>query len=528
MRKLNPFKVKIKQKFIMGLDTEDNSKGFVLWVNFFDGERHYSFDNNLDAIDWLYGFAKKRGEAIYIFCTQLEYDIVSLFQHLWKLVTVEFFSNRLIKANMEGVNVTFYDTLNHYKGSVKELGKLIGLPKLDFAPSDLEYCKRDTEITYRFAVMLQGFYNDLKVNLKSTIGGESLELFRSRFLKCSMIKPEEEDIEDFRSAYYGGRVEVYDMNEVESLTVLDINSLYSSVMKSNLFPFPEYYIKEDRFKPNGVYFAEVESGIKLPVLPWRNKYGKVFFPNGRFYGWWTYPELSYAQSQGVEILRVIRGYRWLYEFDWFTEYVSYLWGKRQESKDKFENKMFKILLNSLYGKFAMGREKTVLKDGIFKTELLDPSPSSNYILSIWVTSFARICLHKKIKEFQSKGCYVVYTDTDSIIYQGDYIEDSKELGRFKLVGKFDRGKFLLPKLYWLERDGKKIVKAKGIPQKSKLDFISEGVAEYLKPCKLRESVRLRKHPNVWYKAEKIMREEYDKRYINKDGSTNPVQIYEAI
>lgn len=155
--------------------------------------------------------------------------------------------------------------------------------------------------------------------------------------------------------------------------------------------------------------------------------------------------------------------------------------------------IYKILLNSLYGRFGINPKSTVtelcnderyehlLRNTKFtiadklsnskyhivsyyknteKDDYWDPPRISAVQLSAAVTACSRIYMYPYISR---DDCY--YTDTDSIVIGKPLPEEdvsSTELGKFKLEVEATRGIFLAPKSYIIcDKDGQNIIKQKG-------------------------------------------------------------------
>ena len=154
------------------------------------------------------------------------------------------------------------------------------------------------------------------------------------------------------------------------------------------------------------------------------------------------------------------------------------------------------MLNTLYGKFGMRRDRSTFIDIEAFNELTEEERNevpfiihhfnkclsdvtfvethmfskAEYIqphLSAQVTSFARIVLLDGLLQ-QNKSGIVAYCDTDSIAGTAkmppEMVHDS-EFGKWDLEGEILEGIFLQPKLYAeRKRDGTVTIKAKGIPK----------------------------------------------------------------
>lgn len=158
-------------------DTEDDSNGHVYWVNFFDGDRHVTFDHPHRAIEWI---LSQSGE---FWAVNLEYDLINLFQALMdKICVLTYGGFGLLKASIYGKPVKFFNTLRHWPLSVDEMGKYLGYPKFPFDPKNLEYCKRDTEITWFFIREMMERYKALGMeDIGATLPSTALKFFTRSF-----------------------------------------------------------------------------------------------------------------------------------------------------------------------------------------------------------------------------------------------------------------------------------------------------------------------------------------------------------
>ena len=115
-----------KPKRLWAVDTEDDSKGKVYLINFCDeNEKHHTFRSPKDALKFL----EKQSGDIDIWATNLGYDLSNIFQNYMSCLEITYIKGRVINAKIQGTNITFKDTLNHWKISVAEMGKRIGIAK---------------------------------------------------------------------------------------------------------------------------------------------------------------------------------------------------------------------------------------------------------------------------------------------------------------------------------------------------------------------------------------------------------------
>lgn len=553
------------------MDTEDNSKGKTELINFFNGETHTTFKKDLDAIDFLKQFPTE--EKTIIWATNLQYDIANVFKDFYNQLDMVFAGSRIISVRLKGTEFEFWDTLNHWKMSVAEMGKRIGLHKLEENLFDsnkkptLEElttrCHRDTEITFKFAEKMVSHYESIGCKIKATIGATALNLFQQKYFKYNRKRIFTQKHLDFmRTGYYGGRTEIFFNEPIEgNIQYYDFNSLYPAMLLRQLPVLNRFHFTK---KPNlfneGVLECKVRcpETIDIPYLPTKDKKtGSLIFPTGIFRGVWTYFEIREAKKYGYEILETFQAL----EFVSGTsrpceEFVLDLYEKRLEAKrngDELLGETYKLLMNNLYGKFFQGNEKTkivpltkklkinpgdtVFNNIVLKKEVGDYPLHTNGIWAMYCTAYGRHEIHKKAVESVQKGALLIYMDTDSLILEHKKIlfKDSKELGELKLEMLLKYAHFKLPKQYKIiKQDNEAIYKTKGVPKKFSKEFFEEGRASFMRPYKIKETLRRnlspkRKHKllvNFWDTVEKISSKVYDKRIVLKGGFTRPLKLTE--
>ena len=348
-----------------------------------------------------------------------------------------------------------------------------------------EYLEEDCVSLYQ---SLMAFYEMVEDKLGGEVGmttaATAMKTFR-RSYQSIPIERHSEHHEFFRDAYYGGRVEIF-REEVKGLHYYDINSAYPFAMKKDM---PIGKLIEWEGEPaswllNRIGFAkanvEVPEDTYLPILPYRCDKGRLIFPVGKFSGTWTAIELFAAIEQGAKV-------EWL-ESKWidagpiFSDYVDKLYSFRDKSRKGYDESLAyvaKIMLNSLYGKFATNtlREKIIFvspeddpPEGAMPSNPEDPECpifmieeeiDAPYIapqIAAHITALARLQLHGFMTEGHEKGV-LAYCDTDSIQTTanldhlcGDSLGMLKDEGE----GVIYHGTFLQPKLYSLEGVGPEV------------------------------------------------------------------------
>lgn len=310
----------------------------------------------------------------------------------------------------------------------------------------------------------------------STMASQALRVFRT-FLK-EPIRSLNPEVDMFvRSSYFGGRTEIFkpffqQTSTSGLLRSYDVNSLYPAVMLDHDMPV-SYKFSTRFYLENEMGFYDVEVYVPetyVPVLGLRfkNMDHRLIFPTGTFRGVWSTLELNYAITQGVKILKVYRGMIFNNGGNIFNRYITRLYEMRKQAeKGSVTDVLTKLLMNSLYGRFALNlnREQLILDDGqsgvtphmeipldkegkriirLAKKDIVLENSFTNSAIAAWVTSGARVWMHKLIQEAPQD---LYYMDTDSLKTTHIYPKNQNDLGKLKLEYETDFAAYLLPKTY---------------------------------------------------------------------------------
>lgn len=439
--------------------------------------------------------------------------------------------------------------------SLKKLGQTIGLPKLDTPPQltgDYDnatewtcdahnklwcidcYLQRDVEIVYRYLTLFQDTINQAGGQMRFTLASTAMDVFRRRYLNNIYYTPLQYRNDFARQAYYGGRVEPYRVGYWSDINVYDVNSLYPYVMRTFQYPHPNYLVGPisnpsrnliDKYE--GV--SDVEITIPdtfIPPLPYRAD-GKLYFAVGKRRACYTHIELRYALEHGATLHHIYQTLYSLRRCNPFREYVDDLYAQRIALKQVRDPRqvVFKIMLNSLYGKFGQrqnaGLQEIRSFDWWYNGHINTPvfireingfvtviiarelEKQANYINTLWaayVTAYARLTL---LKFMSQAGDSLFYVDTDSVFIQGE-LACSQELGDMKTEYANVDAEIIGPKAYRLFRDGVELkVKCKGVPADKRSQFLSTGECTFSRPVGLLEAAHLlpRSDGRKWFPSE---------------------------
>lgn len=432
----------------------------------------------------------------------------------------------------------------------------------------MTYNERDCEILYRAIEMFQDRLLDMGGQLQMTLASSAMQLFRRKYLSRP-IDTFEEINEKVRKSYVASRVEVF-APDVHNGFYYDINSSFPYAMT---MPCPGEFLgvvyrlpeNDDRY----IYFANCEVEVTdnyITPVPIRMK-GRVFFPVGKWRGWFSQVDLELLQREGGKI-RKVHEVMLFKPFHDLSSYASDLYTKRKNSTDEFERIVFKLLLNSLYGKFAESPWKsslvfnpdftpitveeqaaagmTMVSPGAYMKEEQVKISHVSVAISSHITAMAR----KTLYDFLIQSRQFHYCDTDGFSTTDEY-STGKNLGELKLEKMIQDGRFVASKMYSLtgnvlnsknEWEYQEIYKGKGFSRLTAGRFMKllEGKAidvERMRRIKeqwrkgisepeetvISKRIRLK---SLFAKDFDYLKDSLPKRFTYPDGQTRPWHIEE--
>lgn len=413
---------------------------------------------------------------------------------------------------------TFIDSLKIIPFSVDGIAKSFGLPisklELDYnKPRELghvldleeqDYIKNDVKIV---AMALKVLFDEGLTNITSA--SNALKDYKKgykedRFSELFPVLPYEID-KDIRQAYKGGFTylnPIYKEKDVGEGEVLDVNSLYPSRMRYELLPvghaipFDGKY-EQDTEYPLYIQMITCSFEIKENMIPTIQIKGSYFLDNEYLTssnGDIVCLVLSnidldlFLEHYNVYELEYVRGYKFKGMYGLFDKYID-KWIERKIKATKEGNKgqraLSKLMLNSLYGKFAMGKEMQCKipsfneLTGMIEYNLSDIEMVDGLYLpiGIFITAYARnvtIRTSQAIKTYSiekyGKDMYC-YSDTDSIhtLLSIDELKkfceiDDVKLGAWKHESHFTKARFIRQKCYLEMINGEVNITCAGMPK----------------------------------------------------------------
>lgn len=410
---------------------------------------------------------------------------------------------RMLKTRQ--YKITFLDSLKVLPLSVAEIARAFDLPiqkeEIEYDADrpvgheltldEISYLRNDCEIVAR--ALEQLFQQELT---KMTTAANAMNNYKEIITRknFSYWYPEPDYDADVRQSYRGGFTYAdprFTNREIGAGIVLDVNSLYPSVMYSKPLPYGDPIFFTGRYKQDNLFQLYVQMircnfRLKKDHIPTiQIKQSAAFMPteyltdsNGEDVTMClTSVDLAlFFEHYDVFNIEFLSGWKWKASTMLFTDYIDKWYGVKQQATEdgnKPLRTIAKLMLNSLYGKFGMN-PKTRSKIPVYDRR----NDSVRYVYGEWeerkpvyipmatfITAWAR---YTTITAAQSVYDRFLYADTDSLHLIGTEIPeeidvDPVRLGAWKHEATFTRAKYLRAKSYVEEIDGKLEVTCAGLP-----------------------------------------------------------------
>lgn len=415
-------------------------------------------------------------------------------------------------GNKQVKKATFYDSLKVIGLSVEDTAKAYNLPisklKLDYnkfrekghilTPEEREYIKNDVKIV---AIVLNQFFKEGLTHM--TAASNALHDYKDimgMFMFEELFPELNKDLDaDLRKAYKGGFTylnPIYKDKDIYNINVLDVNSLYPSVMYNESLPFGEPLFfngkyEEDKVFPLYIQRLTCSFDVKENHIPTihikkssdfiANEY--ITSTNGEIVALTlTNVDLElFLKHYNVYDLKYICGWKFRSKKGMFKDYID-KWIARKNKGTITHNKGIRSIakkqLNSLYGKFATtlkAKQKIPYlgEDNLIHYEFSEEEDKKGVYLPVgaFITAYARrktITTSQIIKEYSINKYGIdayIYSDTDSIHTTLSIEEleaicdiDDVKLGYWANEEFCERGKYIRQKCYIHEVDDKKKLK----------------------------------------------------------------------
>lgn len=308
-----------------------------------------------------------------------------------------------------------------------------------------DYLKNDTvglsEVLLSFWQLINEFIcqdNPIR-KLKGTIASQAMQIFRNCFLEHSIQTVWNEEIKELeRKAYHGGLVLCPNHGIFSDCSMYDVNSMYPTAMTIQPVPTSGTTVWTRAYKPGRLAIYHVK--YRLPDKRFVYIYNDAGQLSASGEGWITSIEYDYILAHGGTA-KITSGFYYLHSGLLLKDYAIELYRMKSQAKEQGLTALTlisKLLLNSLYGKFAqretfesmklMSGEQ--IKDAIHKRQkikvlgdmtIVEETRKSDYTavaIAAFITARARLLLMDAIHDNYSQ---VIYADTDSLIITGQQI-----------------------------------------------------------------------------------------------------------
>lgn len=480
-----------------------------------------------NSLEWFIEFAKNNTGSTFYF-HNLKFDgefiLCYLFEHGYKHVTDrkklktktfttlisdkgQFYSLEICfnKDEYKTEKITIYDSLKILPFSVEAIAKGFNLPisklEIDYdekreighilTPQEIDYLRNDVEIMSRALLTL--FNQDLR---QMTQGSNALYDYKKIIGKKNFSKwfPIPDYDFDVRQSYKGGftycdpRRQGQDIGEG---IVLDVNSLYPSVMYYRPLPYGEGIFFEGKYEPDKLY------NLYVQMFTCQFELKENYIPTIQLKNNLSFMPTAYlSSSEDEEVTMCLTSvdldlffehyhvYNITYHSGWkfksttglFKEYIDKWNAVKMESTlngNKAMRTLAKLMLNALSGKFALNpnvqSKKPYYDNGVIKYTLGEKETRNPIYIPVatFITAWAR---HKTITSAQKVYDRFLYADTDSLHLIGTEIPkgfevDPVKLGAWKHESTFTRARFVRQKTYIEEIDGELNITCAGMPSR---------------------------------------------------------------
>jgi hypothetical protein len=421
---------------------------------------------------------------------------------------------KIEKGNLDDSEEESYNTYREKGHKLTEFEK-------DYLKRDVFILSEALRITYEKGLTKMTMAMDAMSKFKEMIGEQTFDYY------FPVLDKEEDTF--VRKSYKGGWTFCLKEQEVGAGRVYDVNSLYPSVLYSNINGEKHYYpqgygvyykgkYEYDNLRPLYVQHFYCGFRCKPGKLPFIQLHPNLFINTKPVYEYDSNGIVElYLTSVDMELffetydvyttIDYVDGYKYDCVGGIFDSYVDYWLNVKVQAKKDDNKAMYtiaKVYLNSLYGKFGTSKycsgkypEYNAETDVIeYKDEIYIDENGNEYIskerdayyvpVAAFCTSYARgVTLRAADKAYeQGRFCYA---DTDSVHITGDYgldglHVDSNKLGWWDHEKTFIDGIFIRAKTY-AEYDGKEWeIKCAGMPDPIKKGLGSkENFKELFKP-----------------------------------------------
>lgn len=338
------------------------------------------------------------------FAYNLEYDTFALLKWIlddtklpqlyflnkfeWEDYEITVIPRKLLEIRYKGKLCQIFDIYQFYATSLDRAGeKHLGEKKIQIGEENrknyyefflnnretaIQYALKDSNLTFRLAKLFLERLSVAGINVSKyySSGYIAMKHLTKHYAirKFSINNPK---VNEFvKEAYFGGRIEFFKRGFIENSHCYDVNSAYPSVIKE-LKTIEDYEFTHKIDNKSTYFFARISCNLRADVispLAYRTNTGMVIYPQGKINSVvvdnYTFKNIKkYATDIVVHECLNIYSYSDEKPFDTVIDDLY-----KQRKLNEGNNYIFKLILNSLYGKMAENKKEFV------KIE----APESNY------------------------------------------------------------------------------------------------------------------------------------------------------
>lgn len=341
------------------------------------------------------------------------------------------------------VSVSLIDTIAFFGMSLEKALEAIGAPvrkkerhpllgKVVLPEAEIEdYFKSDLLGTWHLGKYIIEQHQKFDVSLCVSLPQMSGKIYRKHYMKAELYeKLPSPVLYASLLSYHGGKNSITVPPGVYYCKELDIRSAYPEAMrqlpsfeKGRFYAWEDSNLKGELPTLHGVYCV---SGY-VESCKWGCIFSHDFKPlSGEIKEVWvTGYELQEAFDHGhIKKLTRLVGYIWEPDEDappsGFVKFVDDMYYQKDNAKTEGERFFYKLILNSLYGKF-IARAHNEMEDAVIAGSMFHP------FIATLITGFVRAKIHRLEHQYNS-----LHTATDSIKTTMPFVEKEKGLGSLKL------------------------------------------------------------------------------------------------
>lgn len=342
----------------------------------------------------------------------------------------------------DGTTLHIIDSFRFYTTSLAKIGKTLGtvnqkgekpegLGKRKFGKKDrafIEYAKADAMLGYEVGEHIVKMHQEFDVALSMSAPQFAMRVFTKYHMRAGegIPLPSKTIQKAAISSYHGGKNGFYVRPGLyRNVSELDISSAYPHAMKSMPQFVKGYYKKVVSYEPGlqGIYC--VSGALRdCRYAVFQTHDGKPIHGGIVKRLWVTSYELEEAFRAGEFLMDECTGWLWVpdpkHDHNPLAEYVDVFYTKKENAKKGDPQYLtYKLLLNSLYGKFIQNVEvesevtnEYIIEEDGRKTRIKKTYKAGGLfspVIASLITGFVRAYLHRLEHQYKS-----IHSSTDSI------------------------------------------------------------------------------------------------------------------